>query len=129
LAGEAGEKMCTDKRERVLNLDVALAHVDGDRQLLAELSAMFLQDYPRLLVEVKSSIENGNCSDLERAAHTLRGRLAFFGIQEVRERALELERIGRLKDLNGAWQALAEVERQIESILPEFESLSRGQGA
>jgi two-component system sensor histidine kinase/response regulator len=117
--------MCSQNTERELNPDVALAHAGGDRQLLAELSAMFLQDYPRLLAEIRSSIQNADCLNLERAAHTLKGRLAFFGIRKGRERALELEMIGRMKELARAWDTFAEVEREMESILPDFEFLSR----
>jgi two-component system sensor histidine kinase/response regulator len=124
---KAGEMMRSKKAGRILNLDVALAHVDGDRQLLAELSVMFLQDYPRLLAEARSSIQIGDGVGLERAAHTLKGRLAFFGIDKGRERALELEMIGRKNELAFAEQRLAEFESEIASILPEFESLSRGQ--
>jgi HPt (histidine-containing phosphotransfer) domain-containing protein len=117
------------KPEQILNLDVALAHVDGDRQLLAELSAMFLQDCPRLLSEVRNSIRSGDCTSLERAAHTLKGRLAFFGIYKGGELAAELEEIGRKKDLALAGQRLAEFESELESILPEFASLSQEQSS
>lgn len=112
---------------RALDLKVALAHVDGDRQLLAELAALFIQDYPRLRDEARESIQKGDHSGLERAAHTLKGRLAFFGIQRGREETLALEMMGRQKDLSCAKQALADVETEMESILFEFESLSPAQ--
>jgi HPt (histidine-containing phosphotransfer) domain-containing protein len=112
---------------RALDLDVALAHVDGDRQLLAELAALFIQDYPRLRDEARESIQKGDHSSLERAAHTLKGRLAFFGIQKGRQQTIALEMMGRQNDLSRAKQALAEVEAEMESILIEFESLSRAQ--
>lgn len=110
-----------------MDVDVALTYVDGDLELLAELSAMFLQDYPRLIGEARSSILKGDHSSLERAAHTLKGRLAFFGVQKAREQVLELETMGRMNDLARAGQALAQVEAEMEDILPEFESLIREQ--
>jgi two-component system, sensor histidine kinase and response regulator len=123
---EAGE-MTGSKVERRLNLDVALSHVDGDMQLLAELAALFLQDYPRLMDEIRGSISTADSATLERAAHTLKGRLAFFGIQKAREQALSLELLGRAQTLTNAGAALAEVEAEMEKILPEFESLAREQ--
>jgi two-component system, sensor histidine kinase and response regulator len=107
---------------------IALVHVDGDKQLLAELAAMFAQDCPRLLLEARESIAQMDYSKLERAAHTLKGRLAFFGILDLRDKALRLETIGRMQISDGARESLAEVEAGIESILPEFSSLSREQG-
>jgi HPt (histidine-containing phosphotransfer) domain-containing protein len=112
---------------RKLDLDIALSHVDGDLQLLGELAALFLQDYPRLRDELRDSISKKDTSSLERAAHTLKGRLAFFGIQKVREQALGLEMIGRAQNLMLAPQALTEIETEMESILPEFEILAREQ--
>ena len=113
--------------EKKLNLDVALSHVDGDMQLLAELAALFVQDYPRLMEEMRSSISTADSSTLERAAHTLKGRLAFFGIQKAREQASELEMLGRTQNLTHAAQSLAKIEAEMESILPEFEALAREQ--
>jgi HPt (histidine-containing phosphotransfer) domain-containing protein len=123
---DAGE-MTGSSVEKKLNLDVALSHVDGDMQLLAELAALFVQDYPRLMEEMRSSISTADSSTLERAAHTLKGRLAFFGIQKAREQASELEMLGRTQNLTHAAQSLAKIEAEMESILPEFEALAREQ--
>jgi HPt (histidine-containing phosphotransfer) domain-containing protein len=117
--------MHSENTGRALDLNVALAHVDGDRQFLAELATLFVQDYPRLRDEARESILKGDHSSLERAAHTLKGRLAFFGIQKAREQAIALETMGRTRDLSYAGQALADVEREMESVLLEIESLSR----
>ncbi len=108
-------------------MDIALSHVDGDRQLLGELAALFLQDYPRLCGELHDSIARADSSSLERAAHTLKGRLAFFGIQQVREQALGLEMLGRAQNIALAAQSLAEIETEMGTILPEFEILAREQ--
>ena len=121
--------MYSNSTGKALDLDIALSHVDGDRPLLAELAAMFLQDYPRLQGEARDSIRKGDHASLERVAHTLKGRLAFFGIQKARERVAKLEMMGRMNDLSQAMQALAEVETEMEGILLEFESLSRELGA
>ena len=110
-----------------MDLTIALAHVEGDLQLLAELASLFLQDYPRFLSSARESIERGDSSTLEREAHTLKGRLAFFGIPAIREKALDLEVMGRTGDLTGASKKLAEIENEMEGILPQFESLAREQ--
>jgi two-component system, sensor histidine kinase and response regulator len=116
--------MHSENSEPVLDLSVALAHVGNDRQLLAELAAMFIQDYPRLRDEARGAIAKGDAPTLERAAHTLKGRLAFFGIRKAREQATALETIGRTGDLSQAKQALAGVESEMKSVLLAVESLS-----
>ncbi len=115
------------KTDCALDMDIALSHVDGDRKFLAELAEMFVQDYPHLIHEARSSILQDDPVGLERAAHTLQGRLAFFGIYETRGKALKLEKLARSKNLAKAHEALAVVEADMERILPEVESLYREQ--
>jgi HPt (histidine-containing phosphotransfer) domain-containing protein len=118
----------SDKARTEMDLDISLSHVDGDIQFLAELAELFLQDYPRLMEELRHSIQKGNHSDLERAAHTLKGRLAFFGLNRMRDKAFELEIMGRERNSESTVRVLAEFESSMESVLPEFTSLVREQG-
>ena len=106
-----------------MDLDVALSHVDGDRALLAELADLFLQDYPRLIEEMRDSIARSDFMGLERGAHTLKGRLAFFGIQRIRDMALDLEILGRTRDLTEGVRSLHAIEAEMDKILPEFKAL------
>lgn len=115
------------KSEKGMTLEIALAHVDGDLQLLSDLASIFVQDYPNLLDEARNSILNNDYAGLERAAHTMKGRFAFFGVGKMRDRMLVLELMGRNQDLTGAMQALTGIEADMKAILPEFESLIRTQ--
>ncbi len=103
-------------------------YVDNDRELLAELAAMFSNDSPGLLKKAREAVEKNDAATLERAAHTLKGRLAFFGIDYLRDKALRLETMGRLRFLEDAAELLADIENEIERILPEFDALGREQG-
>jgi HPt (histidine-containing phosphotransfer) domain-containing protein len=125
--GEGCEMTDSNKATKEMDLDVALSYVGGDIQFLAELAELFLQDYPRLMDEMRHSILLGNHSDLERAAHTLKGRLAFFGLNTMRDKAFGLEMMGRERNSTNTIDALAEIESAMESILPELTSLVREQ--
>lgn len=105
-----------------------MAHVDGDQDLLVELAAMFIEDYPRLLMELKTSIAQSDPSTVERIAHTLKGRLAFFGITKGTVQATELEEMGRSCNLAGAPKTLAAMENGLEAVLLEFKLLFQKQG-
>lgn len=111
-----------------IDWSVALTRVEGDRQLLAELAAVFSQDYRSLLLEARKSISSGDHFGLERAAHTLKGRLAFFGMENLRDRALRLEIMGRTRSLSGAGECLTGIEADVERVIPEFNALSREYG-
>jgi HPt (histidine-containing phosphotransfer) domain-containing protein len=117
------------KAEESLDWTVALNRVDGDNHLLGELASIFLQEYPHLLDEMRDSIARDDRTALERAAHTLKGRVAFFGINNVRDQAMELEMIGRVGNLEGARNKLADIETQMERIIPELGLLALEQRA
>lgn len=108
---------------KVLDYDTALVYADGDPQLLSELAEFFLEDYPRLIGDARTAIGNGDYFGLERAAHTMKGRLAFFGIYKLRDEILKLELMGRDRNIEGAAEALARFETEMTPVLPEFKSL------
>ena len=124
---EVTKMTCTKKPGKALDMEAALVHAGGDRPLLEELAAMFVQDCPHLLDDARTSIRKADCESLERVAHTLRGRLAFFGLQTTSERALELEMTGRNRDWSHALEVLTRVESEMEPILAELHSLTLGQ--
>ncbi len=117
--------MPSDGKGESLDLDVALSHVDGDRELLRELSGIFIEDYPRMLEEMQNSVLGRDHATLERLAHTLKGRLAYFGAAEARGSAADLETMGRERDLAGAWKSLEELDSAMAGVLRELESFCR----
>lgn len=117
--------MSFDKSGKALDRELALIHVDGDVELLSELAMMFLQDYARLIGDSRRSITELDCPVLERLAHTLRGRLAFFGIRNLQDQCMELEKMGRDKDLSRAMPLLLSIESGLEPVLPEFRELAQ----
>lgn len=117
--------MPSDGNGESMDLDVALSHVDGDRELLRELSEIFIEDYPRMLEEMQNSVLGRDYATLERLAHTLKGRLAYFGAAEARGSAADLETMGREKDLAGAWKSLEELGSAMTGVLRELESFCR----
>jgi signal transduction histidine kinase/DNA-binding response OmpR family regulator len=100
--------------------DRVLARVGGDRELLAEISRLFVDDAPRHLDRIRRALEMRDGEGLRRAAHGLKGAAANFDATGVVEAARALEEIGRtaqFDDQEAAWLALAfETERLIASL-------------
>ena len=63
------------------DLESALAITDGDMQLVKELAELFLGDYPRLMANLRSSIQERDAKRLQMSAHALKGAVANFGAQ------------------------------------------------
>jgi CheY-like chemotaxis protein/HPt (histidine-containing phosphotransfer) domain-containing protein len=100
--------------------DRVLARVGGDRELLAEISRLFVDDAPRHLDRIRQALAVRDGEALRRAAHGLKGAAANFDATGVVDAARALEEIGRtaqFDEQDAAWQALAfETERLIASL-------------
>ena len=97
-----------------------LARVGGDRQLLAEISRLFVDDAPRHLDRIRHALDARDGEALRRAAHGLKGAAANFDAEGVVDAARTLEEIGRTSDFDGAdaaWRSLAVETDQLISVL------------
>jgi HPt (histidine-containing phosphotransfer) domain-containing protein len=98
------------------SLDV-LARLGGDRELLAEISRLFVDDAPRHLGLIRAALDARDGEALGRAAHGLKGAAANFDAQGVVTAARMLEEIGRtaqFEESDAAWLTLTlETERLI----------------
>jgi len=86
----------------VLDLARALEAVEGDEELLRELAELFLEDFPRMVEEIRAAAADRDAAGLHRAAHTLKGSVAVLGAPAVGEIAYALECAGRAEDLDAA---------------------------
>jgi HPt (histidine-containing phosphotransfer) domain-containing protein len=100
--------------------DLVLARVGGDRQLLVEISRLFVDDAPRHLGRIRQAIDDGDAESLRRAAHALKGAAANFEADGVVSAARSLEdlgRSGRMSDAEPRWRAVRnETDRLIETL-------------
>jgi signal transduction histidine kinase/CheY-like chemotaxis protein len=97
-----------------------LARVGGDRQLLAEISRLFVNDAPRYLDGIRRALDAHDGESLRRAAHGLKGSAANFDAEGLVTAARALEEIGRtshFEDQEAAWRALTWETDHLISIL------------
>ncbi len=93
-----------------------LAGLDGDRALLRDLVAIFLDDAPRIQAELRRAIAAGDALALADAAHSLKGSVGMFCTTGPFETARRLEMMGRQNDLVGAEQARATLDAELAEL-------------
>lgn len=101
----------------------ALARVGGDLELLKEIAALFLDEYPRALDDMRQALSAGDARMLERAAHGLKGSVANFCARSAEDAAFQLEQMGRAQKLEQAPQTLAALEQSLALVQAELSSL------
>jgi HPt (histidine-containing phosphotransfer) domain-containing protein len=109
----------------VLDKTRILDRVEGDVELLKEIMALFLEDYPGLLSEIREAFQQGDPERLEKAAHALKGSVANFTAEAAVQAALKVETVGRSRDLTEAPQAIQDLEREIDRVREELVVLDK----
>lgn len=112
--------------EQLVSLDHAmvLERLGGDEELLQEVAQLFLEEYPTLMSEMRSAAQGGDAHRLERAAHSLKGSIANFGVEPAVQAALNVENIGRSGDLTNAVNAYEQLAALMCQLHPSFEQLA-----
>jgi HPt (histidine-containing phosphotransfer) domain-containing protein len=102
----------------VLDVAEALRLLEGDGELLKELSQMFLEQSAGLLQNMRESLAANEPAQLERLAHTLKGSCANLGARALAQAAEELEKKARAKALFG-------LDKQVDVVVKEVEQLKQ----
>jgi len=113
-----GEDFALERIESVgvLDLETALARLDGDRELLDQAAEIFLAQYPSLIENIRLAITNRDARSLEYACHNLRGSVEHFGAAAACELALTLELIGKAGNLPKDMTAMTALETELKHV-------------
>jgi CheY-like chemotaxis protein len=79
----------------LVDLEAALNRLGGDQDLFREFVVIFQEDAPKLLNRIVQSVEQQDSSQLEQAAHALKGLMSNFGANQCVELAQQLESAGK----------------------------------
>ena len=110
----------------VVDMNALLIRVEGDKNLLAQMAELFLEECPQSLSTIREAVLRRDAKELERSAHTLKSAVGNFAAQKAMEAALELETMARDGDLNDAEKAYQALEQEIERLKPVLANLRQG---
>jgi len=99
------------------------ARVDGDIEFVKELIDVFLEDYPKLLSDLKDAVEKRNAQLLNKYAHTLKGSVGNFAAKGAFDMASKLETMGQDSDFSNVDESYKSLEVEIEQLKQAMELL------
>jgi HPt (histidine-containing phosphotransfer) domain-containing protein len=100
--------------------------VGNNLNLLAELAAIFLKEYPRLLDEIRIGLSADDARRTGAATHSLKGAIDNFAARPSFEAALRLETLCRSGNLVEARTVLSDLERELHRLQPVLSRLAAG---
>jgi HPt (histidine-containing phosphotransfer) domain-containing protein len=103
----------------------ALNPGDND-EFLRELIGIFLEDTPKRLTELDTSLTAGDAGTFTRAAHSIKGSAANLGAMQLRAAAEKLEHHSRKEGLDGVAAMVAAVKAEFDRAQGELSRLTAG---
>ena len=125
LAGRPAAPIAPPGPRETLSWSAALARLEGDNELLAEMAALFVVECPRMLSAIHEAIARQDAKMLERAAHALKGSVGNFAAPAALDAALALEKAADRKDFGQAQLACAILEHALEHLTKALAGLGK----
>jgi PAS domain S-box-containing protein len=107
----------------VLDEPLLMSRVDNDPQLLKDLVDLFLEEYPRLLEEIRVALDKKDAKAAARGAHSLKGSSSNLAARVASEAALRLESLVQAGDWVHAESGLQELECQLVRLKPALHAV------
>jgi HPt (histidine-containing phosphotransfer) domain-containing protein len=113
--------------KEIIDRDQLLKQIGGNAENLKEIVELFAVESEKLMTRMRDAITNEDPSELQRAAHTLKGSISLFGVgvKCPAAAALRLEIMGRDKNFVGAEQAWLKLMKEVERLIPKLRDLTK----
>ncbi len=102
--------------EGVFDRSALLERVGGDKDLLNEIIAMFIEDIPVQLEELKQGIKENDVAVIRGQGHKIKGASATVGAETMRQAAHEIELAGTDGKLDSAPGLVEKLEQEFERL-------------
>ena len=104
----------------VLDRETLLDRVEGDMQLLGEITQLFLQECDPLMASAREAMKTGNAGRFAYDIHTLRGMFRNLSATAAQEAAGKLEELDLAKNLEKVQAAYALLEKEAQALKAEL---------
>ena len=111
----------------IFDMATMLRNIGGDRELLDQLTELFLQRYQPMLEDIRTTLASRDQRAIEQAAHLLKGTAGNLCAPEVVLAAGQLEALGRLGTLLDAPVIYAQLEVVVLRLVRTLEARRRHQ--
>ena len=95
-----------------------MSAVNGDKAIFEELANLFLQVSGEKMAKLREGVDRGDAPAIEKAAHSLKGTVVYFGAKRVFDAVCRLETIGK----NGSWTEAEPAQLQLEMEVKALET-------
>jgi histidine phosphotransfer protein HptB len=99
-----------------MNFNEMAENIGLDEQDFREMAELFVSVGVTDLGKLRDACASRDCQGVVMSAHSLKGASANLGFTEIYEIAKRVEAEARAQKLDGAGEAIVEIERRLDSI-------------
>ena len=99
-----------------------LARTENDRELVAELLSIFVDEFPGKLQSLRDALAREDLPQVAIASHTLKGMLSNLAVAKAASSAAKLEQIARAGQKASVHEAFGAFQRDTEGLMPEVQA-------
>lgn len=114
-----------DKKFPGFNPEQLLTALDGDIDVIKEITELFMSDVPPRIRELNDALRDGNREKSELLAHSLRGSSANIGAVRLEELFSDIERSAKSADLPEAAATGRKLEPEFQRLRSTMETFDR----
>lgn len=107
-----------------VDLDALARRLGGNRGLIGDLIAIFLEEGPKNLEAIQTGIRRKDSEMIRLAGHMLKGSLSYFGTKQAIGLASQIEKLGRENEFEAVKPFAAELNRLIGVISIDLQQWS-----
>lgn len=104
------------------NRAMMLAHFGGDEELIRQIAALFVADWPPSRAGLRAALAAADADALRSAAHALKGAVANFCAERAVQAARDLEMVGKAGDLAQAQLLVEATIAAMEEVVTALEA-------
>jgi len=120
---EAEPAAKSDVTQAVIDLESMRRELNGDAELISTLAGLFAADATTALADLEQALAAGDCDQVYRLAHRVKGSVGVFHAHAAVTLAVELERCARSGDITVTRSAACAFKQAMERVLPEIAKL------
>jgi len=99
-----------------LDRDDLLGRMGGDRDLMQEVIAAFLDEAPERIAALRSAADAGDGTSVKRTAHSFKGSLTIFASRSALDAIVAVERAGVANDHAAAHEAIDTLDAAVARL-------------
>jgi HPt (histidine-containing phosphotransfer) domain-containing protein len=106
----------------VFDKDDFVGRVMGEMDLARNILEEFLRDIPSQFAALKEALELGDCPEIRRRAHSIKGVTATVSAPVLREISARIEQCALASDLPGCKSGYQELEQALHPVIQEVDA-------